>query len=57
MILTMIGEATILKLISPFHNFFVLLIKHAEEAQSAKGTLNKKTSHSLNCTPSSRQWK
>lgn len=47
MILTMIGEATILKLISPFHNFFVLLIKHAEEAQSAKGTLNKKTSHSF----------
>lgn len=47
MVLTIIGEATILKLISPFNNFFVLLIKHAEESQSAKGTLNKKTSHSF----------
>jgi len=34
MVLTMIGKATIPKLISPFNNFFVLLIKHAEEESS-----------------------
>lgn len=38
MVLTMIGEAT---------TFSVLLIKYAEESKSAKGTLNKKTSHSF----------
>lgn len=38
MVLTMIGEVT---------NFFVLFIKYAEESKSAKGTLNKKTSHSF----------